>query len=816
MAYPTLPSGDTGIAASYPGDAGIGGHSSVVFHDTFETYSTHSDMVSGPYLNVYQGDLIDFPADPAVAGVGSKILRIEHEHPRYNNADLPITGVDVVHVRVNMRLSEGFYWLLDGSGYASSAHAGIAISASYDGAGVYPNGTNHYMALFEPTRYRGEAQPGYLHAYVYHMNQGSGFGDHLYSDGVKVPAGSGWTPSGDFTAIGVQQPPMGEWFSVEIRGQANTPGQADGRVTVWLDGVIISDIGDIEFRSTSSLKWDLVQIGVGQGGGLSGSLSGQYVSFDNLVVATEYIGPVYTGASSLSVDADGGSYTVTGSAAEVDVAHVVSADTGSYAITGANAWPLKWPAEWPLATGVWDDTGAWDDTATWYDTPPIEIAAESGAYEITGADAALAVGYVVAAEAGAYTVTGSDAGASVSREVAAEAGSYEIAGSNATLDHVAREWLIATGVWDDGGIWDDTAIWSDHPDAAIAADAGSYEITGSDAGVEVGYVVAAEAGAYEITGTDAGVLLGYAVAAGAGEYVVTGSDAGISLEAAGSYALAAESGAYVITGADAALEYGLTISAEAGAYTVTRSDAGVLLGREVSAEVGSYEVTGADAALIVAGAGEVAIAAEAGSYLITGADATLEYGRTVTPDAGSYEVTGSDASLEWARIIVPDAGAYIVTGSPGALEIGRLIAAEAGAYTITGSDAALAVAGPGEIAVIAGGGAYTITGSDAGLERGLSLAADAGVYTITGSDAGLALAHPLSAEAGAYQITGSDAALAIARTMGAEVGAYEIVGGDAAVLVSSVNFPFAGDVLIGRAPSGTLVGRAATTILRGQ
>lgn len=296
MAYPTLPEGDTGIASGYTNDAGISEHGSVLFHDTFESYSSASDMSSGPYDNVYQNDLFSFPADPAVSGVGSKCLRIEHEHPRYNNADLSITGVDVVYVRCNMKLSSGFVWLLNGSNQASSAHAGIGISASYDGAGIYPNGTNHYLALFEPTQYRDEGQPGYLHTYCYHMNQGSGFGDHLYSDGDVVPSGSGWTPSGDFTSIPVQQPPMGEWFSVEMRCEANTPGSANGRVTVWVNGEIISDVGDIEFRSTTSLKWDLVQLGVGQGGGLSGSLSGQYVYFDNFVIATEYIGPVYTGA----------------------------------------------------------------------------------------------------------------------------------------------------------------------------------------------------------------------------------------------------------------------------------------------------------------------------------------------------------------------------------------------------------------------------------------------------------------------------------------------------------------------------------------
>jgi hypothetical protein len=208
---------------------------------------------------------------------------------------VPGGGVDVIHVRVYMKMSAGFTWGLNGSGVASTGHAGITISASYDGPGVKPNGTNHYMALFEPTIYRSEAQPGYLHTYCYHMNQGSGFGDHLYSDGQKVPSSSAWSPSGNFTSIPVRQPPLNQWFCVEMRGQANTPGQADGRVTVWLNGAIISDIGDLRFRTTSALKWDLIQIGVGQAD-LAAIPEPQFVWFDNLVVATSYIGPVNSGA----------------------------------------------------------------------------------------------------------------------------------------------------------------------------------------------------------------------------------------------------------------------------------------------------------------------------------------------------------------------------------------------------------------------------------------------------------------------------------------------------------------------------------------
>ena len=43
-ALPPLPEGDTGIAAKYPGDAGIEKDAAVVFYDGFEDASTPADL----------------------------------------------------------------------------------------------------------------------------------------------------------------------------------------------------------------------------------------------------------------------------------------------------------------------------------------------------------------------------------------------------------------------------------------------------------------------------------------------------------------------------------------------------------------------------------------------------------------------------------------------------------------------------------------------------------------------------------------------------------------------------------------------------
>ena len=43
-ALPRLPEGDAGIAAKYPGDAGIESDPAVLFHDGFEEYAAPADL----------------------------------------------------------------------------------------------------------------------------------------------------------------------------------------------------------------------------------------------------------------------------------------------------------------------------------------------------------------------------------------------------------------------------------------------------------------------------------------------------------------------------------------------------------------------------------------------------------------------------------------------------------------------------------------------------------------------------------------------------------------------------------------------------
>ena len=73
----------------------------------------------------------------------------------------------------------------------------------------------------------------------------------------------------------------GDWTRIQQRVQLNTPGTADGRITVWQDDRLVLDRGGLEFRSTDELQIDGVFFSTFFGGGDSSwaSPSDQHVDF---------------------------------------------------------------------------------------------------------------------------------------------------------------------------------------------------------------------------------------------------------------------------------------------------------------------------------------------------------------------------------------------------------------------------------------------------------------------------------------------------------------------------------------------------------
>jgi hypothetical protein len=221
------------------------------------------------------------------------------------------------------------------------------------------------------------------------------------------------------------------------------------------------------------------------------------------------------GGSTYTLDAAGGSYTETGTAASLEYGRAVDAAAGSYAETGTAA---------NLEYGR-------------------RLDAEAGSVTETGTAANLEYGRRLDAEAGAYTVTGTDATLTYAGlthyTMPADAGSVSVTGTAANLEYGRRL------------------------DAATDA----YAVTGTAASLEVGYAVDAEAGAVAVTGTAANLEHGRRLDAEAGSVAVTGTDATLTYGAGKT--LTADAGSYAVTGTAATLKYGRVFSAEAGSVGVT-------------------------------------------------------------------------------------------------------------------------------------------------------------------------------------------------------------------------------------------------------
>jgi hypothetical protein len=285
VANSALPEGNSGIAAEYLGDAGIAADARVLFFDDFEGYRGIDDLW-GRYDGFYQQFNVKLETVGAFAGTQSLAVTLPKiASAQYNAVTKTVAPQDVLFVRFYTKLDAGF------AVTASAGHNGVNISASYDGPGVYPNGTNHFYVGLENTVWRGEPQPGYTHAYVYHMDQRSGYGDLWFADGHVIPQDQVPGNFGpDFVARPLHTPEPGKWYCVELMVQANAVGARDGRVAAWIDGKLIADWQNVRFRSVATLKIDKFELVLGA----ASNPAADRQWFDHVVVAKSYIGPMVT------------------------------------------------------------------------------------------------------------------------------------------------------------------------------------------------------------------------------------------------------------------------------------------------------------------------------------------------------------------------------------------------------------------------------------------------------------------------------------------------------------------------------------------
>ncbi len=284
-AQEALPEGNTGIAAGFPGDAGISG--AVLFHDDFEKgepkaawdmvhHEAHIRMATEPENVNGGGRSLEFTVPQGDKELSNSVVKTLGE------------GHDVVFLRYYSKFETGF----DQTG---SSHNGGSLTAVAPGAplatpGIQADGKNKFGASFENWRENAEtASPGGLNVYCYHPGQRTPFGDHFFPSGMVLPFS--FKP-GDFGPSFVKRPDLiqdlGRWYCHELMVRANAPGQTDGRIACWLDGKLIADFPGLRLRDVAGLKINHASLDLHIGRNPARANRKWY---DDVVVATSYIGP---------------------------------------------------------------------------------------------------------------------------------------------------------------------------------------------------------------------------------------------------------------------------------------------------------------------------------------------------------------------------------------------------------------------------------------------------------------------------------------------------------------------------------------------
>lgn len=107
------------------------------------------------------------------------------------------------------------------------------------------------------------------------------FSNYTYNCNDLGTPGEQYTPSATFQE--------GQWYCLEQRVKMNTPGQSDGILENWVDGVKIGSWNTLKFRSVEANNIGEVWFGVYVGGANVASATYR-VQFDNFVVARNRVG----------------------------------------------------------------------------------------------------------------------------------------------------------------------------------------------------------------------------------------------------------------------------------------------------------------------------------------------------------------------------------------------------------------------------------------------------------------------------------------------------------------------------------------------
>jgi hypothetical protein len=342
---------------------------------------------------------------------------------------------------------------------------------------------------------------------------------------------------------------------------------------------------------------------------------------------------VQGGLANAVLDAEAGSYSVSGTTASLEYGREVAAASGTYALTGAAA---------SLERGYL-------------------VVAAGGSYALTGTAAALRHGYRVGSASGTYTLTGASATVLANRLLVALGGSYAITGTAAALQYSGSTYTLS-------------------------ADAGSFAATGTTATLRVTHILTTASGSLAVIGTNAALRVARLVSAQAGSFAVAGTAATLR----STRQLVTASGSFTSAGTVATLFAGRRVSAQSGTFTLTGTFASLDYSGEAStytltADAGSFAATGTNASFRVTHV----LLPQTGTLAVTGTSATLRATRRIVAASGGYSGTGTGAGLLAGYELTAATGTFALSGTLATVRAARVLATGSGSFLLTGTDVVL-------------------------------------------------------------------------------------------------------------------------------
>lgn len=271
-----LPEGP-GLSRRYPGDEGLQRDERVLLVEDFESGTIRE--LTDRWGNAGHPEHLSFSADCPPGSPGNRSLRIARTGHLFTHT----RGVDRMHARFYVKFHPRIGYI----------HHFVTLWADRNPtpwpkgwAGQRPAGDALFSTGIEPWSDWGKyPPPGVWHFYSYwHEMKPDGAGDY-------------W---GNFFDAPQESIEPGRWYCVEAMLQANSsPQSADGQQAFWIDGKLIGHFKGIRWRSSDQLKincvWLLDYVSDEVRNQSNEKHPGRVyeVWFDDIVVATDYIGPVY-------------------------------------------------------------------------------------------------------------------------------------------------------------------------------------------------------------------------------------------------------------------------------------------------------------------------------------------------------------------------------------------------------------------------------------------------------------------------------------------------------------------------------------------